>query len=55
MRVDLFDFELPPELIAQQPAEPRDSAKLLHIGAKKLHIATAEAYEDLHIEAIMGM
>ena len=34
MRVDLFDFELPPELIAQQPAEPRDSAKLLHIGAK---------------------
>ncbi len=28
-----FDFELPPDLIAQQPAEPRDSAKLLHVGA----------------------
>ena len=27
-----FDFELPSELIAQQPAEPRDSARLLEIG-----------------------
>ena len=34
MRVDLFDFELPTQLIAQQPAEPRESARLLHIGAK---------------------
>src|SRR4051794_33962593 len=32
MRVDLFDFELPPELIAQAPARPRDSARLLRIG-----------------------
>jgi S-adenosylmethionine:tRNA ribosyltransferase-isomerase len=32
MRVDLFDFELPPERIAQRPAEPRDSARLLHVG-----------------------
>lgn len=29
MRTDQFDFELPPERIAQQPAEPRDSAKLM--------------------------
>ena len=29
MRVDLFDFELPPELIALRPARPRDSARLL--------------------------
>jgi S-adenosylmethionine:tRNA ribosyltransferase-isomerase len=32
VRVDLFDFELPPELIAQAPAEPRDSARLLLVG-----------------------
>jgi S-adenosylmethionine:tRNA ribosyltransferase-isomerase len=29
MRVDLFDFELPPERIALRPARPRDSARLL--------------------------
>src|ERR1043166_8571017 len=29
MRVDAFDFELPPELIALRPARPRDSARLL--------------------------
>lgn len=29
MRVDLFDFDLPDELIALRPAEPRDSARLL--------------------------
>jgi S-adenosylmethionine:tRNA ribosyltransferase-isomerase len=32
MRVDLFDFDLPPALIAQRPAVPRDSARLLRIG-----------------------
>ncbi|MCH2393823.1 tRNA preQ1(34) S-adenosylmethionine ribosyltransferase-isomerase QueA [Oceanibaculum sp.] len=31
MKVDLFDFHLPPERIAQMPAEPRDSARLLDI------------------------
>ena len=29
MRVDLFDFELPQELIALRPARPRDSARML--------------------------
>jgi S-adenosylmethionine:tRNA ribosyltransferase-isomerase len=29
MRVDEFDFDLPDELIALRPAEPRDSARLL--------------------------
>src|SRR5438445_2562428 len=29
MRVELFDFELPPERIALRPARPRDSARLL--------------------------
>ncbi|HYJ30342.1 MAG TPA: tRNA preQ1(34) S-adenosylmethionine ribosyltransferase-isomerase QueA [Allosphingosinicella sp.] len=32
MRVDLFDFELPPERIALRPAAPRDSARLLCVG-----------------------
>ncbi len=29
MRVDLFDFDLPPDRIALRPASPRDSARLL--------------------------
>lgn len=29
MRVDLFDFDLPPDLIALRPVRPRDSAKML--------------------------
>jgi len=31
MRVDLFDFELPDDLIAQRPVSPRDSARLLDV------------------------
>ncbi|MEQ8665572.1 MAG: tRNA preQ1(34) S-adenosylmethionine ribosyltransferase-isomerase QueA [Rhodospirillales bacterium] len=33
MKVDLFDFELPAERIAQHPAEPRTAARLLRIPA----------------------
>jgi S-adenosylmethionine:tRNA ribosyltransferase-isomerase len=32
MRVDSFDFELPPQLIALRPARPRDSARMLVVG-----------------------
>lgn len=31
MRVDIFNFELPEDRIANEPANPRESAKLLHI------------------------
>lgn len=34
MRVDLFDFDLPPELIALRPVSPRDAARLLVAGAE---------------------
>ena len=33
MRVDLFDFELPPDRIALRPAVPREAARLLVVGA----------------------
>ena len=36
MRVDLFDFDLPAELIAQHPVRPRDAARLLAVGAAAL-------------------
>ncbi|MCW1381783.1 tRNA preQ1(34) S-adenosylmethionine ribosyltransferase-isomerase QueA [Novosphingobium sp. KCTC 2891] len=42
MRVDLFDFDLPPENIALRPARPRDSARLLRVpgeGAFTDHVA----------------
>ena len=32
MRIDAFDFELPPELIAQEPAPSREDARLLVVG-----------------------
>src|SRR5271165_16812 len=33
MRVDAFDFELPSERIALEPASPRDTARMLVVGA----------------------
>lgn len=33
MRVDLFDFELPPERIALRPVSPRDAARMLCVSA----------------------
>ncbi len=40
MKVDAFDFDLPPEFIAQRPAVPRDASRLLAVG---------EAFQDLAI------
>lgn len=32
MRVELFDFDLPADLVAQRPVEPREAARLLVVG-----------------------
>lgn len=37
MRKSDFDYELPPELIAQIPAEQRSASRLLHVAADGLH------------------
>jgi S-adenosylmethionine:tRNA ribosyltransferase-isomerase len=37
MRVDLFDFDLPPERIALRPASPRDAARMLVVDKDGLH------------------
>jgi S-adenosylmethionine:tRNA ribosyltransferase-isomerase len=47
MRVDLFDFELPPERIALRPAEPRDSARLL--------LVSGEAIEDRQVRDLPAL
>jgi S-adenosylmethionine:tRNA-ribosyltransferase-isomerase (queuine synthetase) len=36
VRLADFDFDLPPEAIAQHPARPRDAARLLHVAADRL-------------------
>ncbi|WP_370468697.1 S-adenosylmethionine:tRNA ribosyltransferase-isomerase, partial [Pseudomonas canadensis] len=36
MKVDLFDFVLPPERIALRPASPRDSARMLVVEGNAL-------------------
>jgi S-adenosylmethionine:tRNA ribosyltransferase-isomerase len=46
MRVELFDFELPSELIAERPLERRDQARLLHVG---------EAFEDRLVSDLPGL
>ncbi len=36
MRVDLFDFDLPAECIADRPCSPRDRARLLQVSSEKI-------------------
>jgi S-adenosylmethionine:tRNA ribosyltransferase-isomerase len=40
MRVDLFDFDLPPERIALRPVAPRDAARMLCVTGNGLEDAT---------------
>ena len=47
MRVDLFDFELPPERIALRPARPRDAARLLLV-------AGSGPFQDLSVRDLPG-
>lgn len=47
MRVDLFDFDLPPERIALRPASPRDSARLL--------LVRGDALEDRIVTDLPGL
>ena len=47
MRVDLFDFDLPPERIALRPASPRDSARLL--------LLDGAAMEDRHVRDLPSL
>lgn len=46
MKVADFDFELPPHFIAQRPAVPRDSARLLAVG---------ESFRDVVVRDLPGL
>jgi S-adenosylmethionine:tRNA ribosyltransferase-isomerase len=47
MRVDLFDFDLPADRIAQHPALPRDAARLLVVGSAVLDDRRVAELPDL--------
>lgn len=48
MRVDLFDFDLPQELIALRPARPRDAARMLVVRGEG-------AFEDAGVSDLPGL
>ncbi len=53
MRTDLFDFELPDDLIALEPASPRDAARLLVVdGAAR---DDAGALRDAHVRDLPSL
>ena len=47
MQTDKFDFDLPAELIAQKPASPRDSSRLLEVFPEKLEDRKFQQLPDL--------
>ncbi|WP_334182310.1 tRNA preQ1(34) S-adenosylmethionine ribosyltransferase-isomerase QueA [Novosphingobium sp.] len=54
MRVDLFDFELPPENIALRPARPRDSARMLVVQGRDQGALDERKVHDLPGELRAG-
>ena len=48
MRLADFDFDLPPDRIAQHPARPRDAARMLHIGRELEDRAVRDLPSLLH-------
>jgi len=47
LTLDDFDFDLPPELIAQHPALQRTASRLLHVDGQELH--------DLHFPGLLDL
>ncbi len=53
MRTDLFDFELPEDLIALEPASPRDAARLLVVDGAVAD--KASALRDTHVRDLPSL
>src|ERR1700674_5974295 len=56
MKASELDYELPPELVAQHPAEPRDASRLLVYGRASLtvrHRSFSELPEELTDELVV--
>lgn len=47
MKVDLFDFELPRERIAEHPANPRDAARMLDLSGNETHDRIVRELPDI--------
>lgn len=47
MKVDLFDFELPRERIAEHPANPRDAARMLDLSGKGMQDRIVRELPDI--------
>ena len=47
MKVSNFDFDLPRERIAQEPASPKDSARLLHVDETFADLVMTDLQDNL--------